>query len=377
MRVPVNPEHREDGDRQAGKAGYLTAEAADDALQEARKKLRDLGTIVRGGPPSIGDYSLQWIAGLSLENSTIESYRKIVRNHVGPYLGSIKLDQLTATRLARHYRELSDHGRKDAQHLGEGLSANSVNKVHVVIGAMLDAAIDDGHIGVNPARKSRTVKAPTGKQIRAQRPELETWTAADLRRFLDWDRGDDPLYPLWHLLAHTGMRRGEAVALRWGDVDLSGLRVSIRRAADITKRNAVKTTKTGNARVVDIDQETADVLRAWKGQRGALSLDLARPGAYMFANLEGEMRAPNEVGARWAYRVKKARLELGEEHVKHLTIKGLRHTHATLLLELGVHPKVVQERLGHSQISTTMNIYSHVTPTMQKDAVARLAQLLS
>ncbi|TQL48775.1 site-specific recombinase XerD [Homoserinimonas aerilata] len=379
LRVPLNTEHPEDGERQAGKAGYLTAEAADDALQEARKKVKEHRTISREGPPTIGSYAQNWLDGLSLENSTVYGYRKIVRNHVTPYLGSIKLDQLTATRLARHYRELGETGRKDAHHVGEGLSANTVNKVHVVIGALLDAALDDGHLAVNPARKSRTVKAPTGKQIRAQRPEIVTWTAGELRAFLDWDRDvfQDELHALWHLVAHTGMRRGEALALRWGDLDLTGQRVSIRRAADSTMRNAAKSTKSGSSRVVDIDEETINVLRTWKARRGALSLDLARAGAYIFGNAAGEMRGPNEVGARWSYRVKRARLELGPDALKPLTIKGLRHTHATLLLELGVHPKVVQERLGHSQISTTMNIYSHVTPTMQKDAVARLAQLLS
>ncbi len=86
-----------------------------------------------------------------------------------------------------------------------------------------------------------------------------------------------------------------------------------------------------------------------KATRGAIALDFARPEAYVF----------------------------GAETLPRLTLKGLRHTHATLLLELGIHPEVVQERLGHSNISTTMNIYSHATPTMQRDAVSRLGELLS
>ena len=379
LRVPLDPEQADDGDRQAGKAGYSTMEAADDALQEARRALRDQRTLSRNGPPTIGAYAVQWLDGLRLENSTVYGYRKIIRNHVTPYLGSIKLDKLTASRLARHYAELSQHGRKDARGYGLPLSANSVNKVHVVMGAMLDVAIDDGHIGTNPARKSRTVKAPTGKQIRAERPEIVAWTADELKLFLSWDRDvfHDELFTLWQVISSTGMRRSEALALRWSDIDLTGLRVSIRRAADVTQRNVSKTTKTGRARVVDFDPITAAALRTWKAERGSLSLDLARPAAYIFATLAGAMRSPNEVGARWHYRVKKAREDLGADNLRVLTIKGLRHTHATLLLELGVNPKVVQERLGHSNISTTMNIYSHVTPTMQKDAVERLAMLLS
>jgi integrase len=377
--VPLDAEHPGDGERQAGKGGYASMQDADDALQEARRALREQRTISRQGAPTISAYSAQWLDGLRLANSTIHGYRKIVRNHVVPQLGTLKLDQLTATRLARHYRELGASGRRDVTGRGEPLSSNSVNKVHVLIGAMLDAAIDDGHLSVNVARKSRTVQAPTGKQIRAEQEEIVTWTAAELRGFLDWDRDvhEDELFPLWQCIASTGMRRSEALALRWGDIDLAHLRISIRRAADVTQYNVTKSTKTGGARVVDIDQATADVLRAAKALRGSLSLDLARPGAYAFGDRAGAMRSPTSVTERWRRRVREARAALGPDSLKVLTIKGLRHTHATLLLEIGIHPKVVQERLGHSNISTTMNIYSHVTPTMQRDAVERLSMLLS
>ena len=91
----------------------------------------------------------------------------------------------------------------------------------------------------------------------------------------------------------------------------------------------------------------------------------------MFGNDAGEIRAPNEVSRRWTNRVQRAQAEIDE--LPRVTLRGLRHTHATLLLELGEHPKIVQERLGHSTITTTMNIYSHVTPTMQKTAVVRFA----
>lgn len=97
----------------------------------------------------------------------------------------------------------------------------------------------------------------------------------------------------------------------------------------------------------------------------------------MFGDDNGRLRNPDDIGRRWEHRVKRAREALGAEELPRLTLHGLRHTHATLMLEIGIHPKVVQERLGHSNISTTMNIYSHVTPTMQRDAVARLGELLS
>lgn len=186
-----------------------------------------------------------------------------------------------------------------------------------------------------------------------------------------WNRDefDDELFRLWCSMPYTGVRRSEALALRWGDLNFTTGRLGVRRAADVTTRNKTKTTKTGSARVLDADSLT--VLVAYKAKRGTISLDLARADSYVFGNDAGEIRSPNEVSRRWSRRVKREQTDLDE--LPRVTLKGLRHTHATLLLELGEHPKVVQERLGHSTITTTMNIYSHVTPTVQGAAVDRFA----
>lgn len=375
--VPVDPDHPDAGTRKASKGGYLTVKEADAALRAALADREQSRRVTRARELTVGEYAPQWLASLRLEPSTIHGYRRIVRNHVAPQLGSIPLNRLTATRLAQHYRALEANGRRDRTGFGQPLSANSVQKVHVVIGAMLDAALDDGYVSTNVARNRRRVQAPTGKQVRAQRPEIQTWTSAQLAAFLSWDQVEykDDLFTLWQVIANTGMRRSEALALRWGDVDARQNRIRLRRAADTTQRDATKTTKTGSARVIDLDARTMAALKSFKATRGAIHLDLARPDAYVFGNLAGEIRSPNEISRRWRHRVEAARA--AGVDIPRLTLKGLRHTHATLLLELGIHPKIVQERLGHSNISTTMNIYSHVTPTMQRDAVERLAEALT
>ena len=375
MYVPLDPEHPDLGETRLTRGGFTSLERAQDALSEAlRKKARS--EKFQGKTPTIAAYAEHWIASLRLADSTINGYRKIIRNHIAPDLGNTRLDKLTATRIGAHYRELEKHGRKDRPGRGKPLSANSIHKVHVVLGAMLDAAVDDGLIATNPAKKRRTVNAPTSSQVRAEKPEIVTWTGEQLHTFLMWNKETvgDELFPLWRLIAYTGMRRSEALALTWNDINAKTGRISIRRAVNTEDWAVTKTTKTGSARVIDVDTETLRILASYKTARAEVSFTLVKADAYVFGDDEGKLRSPDAMTSRWDRRLR----AIVKTHptLPRVTLKGLRHTHATLLLELGEHPKVVQERLGHSTITTTMNIYSHVTPTMQKAAVERFAQHL-
>ncbi|MBA2551698.1 MAG: site-specific integrase, partial [Nocardioidaceae bacterium] len=267
--------------------------------------------------------------------------KRIVRNHITPHLSTIRLDKLTATRIAAHYRQLETSGRRDKPGYGKPLSANTVSKVHVLLAAMLDSAVDDGLILINPAKKKRTVNPPRSSQVRAQKPEIITWSGPQLHTFLAWTRDEleDELFPLWRTIAYTGMRRSEALALRWSDINFATGRISLRRAVDVTAPHTTKVTKTGSARVIDIDAETLRVLKAHKADRGAISLELARADAYVFGDDRGAIRVPDAITSRWTRRLDWACAKF--EGLPRVTLKGLRHTHATLLLELGEHPKVV------------------------------------
>lgn len=151
-----------------------------------------------------------------------------------PDLGRIRINKLTATRIGSHYRELEKSGRKDEYGKGKPLSANSIHKVHVMHGAILDAAINDRLIQVNSAKKKHTVNAPKSSQVRAHKPEIMARTGEQLQAFLTWSRGelDDELFPLWRLIVYTGMRRSDALVLRWNDINTRTGRVSIRRAVN-------------------------------------------------------------------------------------------------------------------------------------------------
>ncbi|WP_336879870.1 site-specific integrase [Rhodococcus globerulus] len=378
--VPNDPEDPESGLRQTGKGGYLTSAAADAGLDEAKAKLKGRVTFART-MPTVANYLDDWIDGRQLERSTIAGYKRLSRNHIRGYpIGDMPLDRLTATHLARHYRQLQQNGRKDSKGEGTGLSANTVGKVGTVLSTALDAAVSDGLIVANPARKRDVVQAPTGRQIKAQKPEMHVWDAAQLSAFLRWnlDPYNDPMHALWVVAANTGARRSEVLALKWRDVDFVRCRITIRRALDTELRGATKTPKSGAGRVIDVDDGTLAVLRGWKADLGSAALDLIRPEGFVFGNPRtGEPRSPNEVSRRWRTRVRLAREALGENALQPIRLHDLRHVHASILLSVGTPVNVVSERLGHANPTITLSVYAHVLQGQGRAAADAFAAALT
>ena len=156
-------------------------------------------------------------------------YRKNIRLHIAPALGTVPLAALTTERIDRLYRELERGGRADHRQ-GEGLSPRTVRYVHTILSAALGAAVKTRRLARNPAADA---SPPTAKQAKA--PEMHPWNAAQLAAFLDWSREHSPNHAPWHVLAYTGMRRGELLALRWQDIDLDAATVSVRRSAGVIR----------------------------------------------------------------------------------------------------------------------------------------------
>jgi integrase len=215
--------------------------------------------------------------------------------------------------------------------------------------------------------------------VQAKAPEPRYWTPAQLGAFLTWsERDEDELFPAWQLLAATGMRRGEALGLRWGDVDMANGRVAIRRSAVLVKNYGagesveIGPPKSGRA-LVEIDPRTVAVLRRHRAELAALDLRMTRQGAPVLPGRTGEMRHPERFSRSFSDRLARARRLLGDDAPPAIRLHDLRHTHATALLAAGVHAKIVQERLGHATISITLDIYSHVIPTMQRAAADQFA----
>ncbi len=355
-----------------GKTKRTAQQALRDMLVDASR-----GELVDPSRQPLGAYLDEWAAGLRLAPSTVASYRKNIRLHVAPRLGTVPLAALTTERIDRLYRDLERGGRADHR-AGEGLSPRTVRYIHTILSSALGAAVKTRRLARNPAADA---SPPTAKQAKA--PEMHPWTAGQLAAFLLWAREHAQAgYPLWHVLAHTGMRRGEALALRWRDLDLDAATVRIRRSAGMI-RNAGESagvvegdTKSGKPRLVDLDAPTMAALRAYRRERGAMALQLVLDDALVFGDIEGDHRNPEHVSRQFARDVARCRDVLGADALPVVRLHDLRHTHATLLLTAREPVHVVSARLGHASAVVTMTVYAHVLPGSQRDAADHFAALV-
>jgi integrase len=353
-----------------------TRKQAADELRDILSELKH-GTHATPQKMTLGEWLDHWLRSLRLAPSTRTSYAKNVRLHIKPQLGHVQLSRLTGARISALYRDLERTGRQDHQS-GTGLSARTVRYIHTILKAALREAAAQGLLATNPADKA---KPPAARAAKA--PEIHPWTALQLSTFLAWadERGRTDAVA-WRVLAYTGARRGEVLALRWRDLDMDGGRLSVRRSVGIirTKGEGAELvegpTKSGRERAVDLDPHTIAALRGWRVARAGLDLRLARDDALMFGDLEGTHQHPERFSRRFSEQLARCGRDLRDAAPPMIRVHDLRHTHASLMLRAGVPVKVVSERLGHSTPMITMQVYAHTMPGMQAEAAAKFAALV-
>ena len=349
--------------RQKWHGSWSTRKAAEHALPSIVGRLHD-STYVEPDRVTVTTFLRdEWLPAVrsTLKPSTVALYRTLAEAYVIPGLGNIRLQQLGPGHLNRLYAEPLESGTRD----GSPLGAETTAKVHRLLHRALRDATKWNRIARNPA----SVADPP----RARRSELRIWNAAELARFLE-RAGTDPLTALWTLLTTTGMRRGEALGLRWSDVDLEAARTTIRQTlvyvGTVPTFSDPKTAR--SRRLVALPAETVVALRAHRVRQAEERLELGVSLAeddVVFADADGTPLKPATVSRRFERLAREAGLP-------RMTLHGLRHSWATLALLDGIPTKVVSEILGHSSTRVTEDVYQHVTPGMQADATTRVARLL-
>jgi len=317
---------------------------------------------------SVKEYlTKEWLPAVkaTIRPSTYNSYVQHVDCHIVPHIGTVKLQKLSGSQVNALYAKLAETGRKNGK---TGLSPMTIHHVHACLHKACKDAVRWGHISRNPLDAAD----PPRKKSDGTK-EMRTWTKEQVKAFLGAMQ-DERLCSLWHTIAMTGMRRGEAIGLRWSDVDLEGGRLSVRRALIPNGREVIvsepKTVK--GRRVIALDPGTVEVLKA----QAARQLDEQKEWdeawvetGLVFTLENGAALDPESVSRYWRQAVKKAMLP-------QIRLHDLRHTHATLALQAGIHPKIVSERLGHATVSITLDTYSHAIPAMQEEAAALIAGLV-
>jgi integrase len=247
---------------------------------------------------------------------------------------------------------------------------SSVHHVHAALNKLLNDAERTGLVTRNVARLA---SAPSLTTARARGPEMTVWTPDELARFLESIEGNRNA-AMFRLLALTGLRRGELVALRWSDLDLARSTMTVNQSATVVEGvEVVSVPKTRRTRrVVDLDPTTVETLQRHRSRQREQHLALgvtATASDRVFTGDLGDPLRPDSVGQAFRRLVMSADVPV-------IRLHDLRHTHASHLLRAGVNVKVVSDRLGHASVSFTLDTYGHVMPGQQAEAAAAAAALL-
>jgi integrase len=296
--------------------------------------------------------------------ATYANYSYITRVHISPALGRVKLKSLTPAHVRGFYGEKARCG----------LSAATVKKMHVVLRKALSQAVSDGLI---PRNAAEGVKLP---RVSAPGDEIKPLTSEESSVFLEAARGER-LEALYVLAIHSGLRKGELLALQWEDADLEApkpallVRRTLTRGEDGRGWMVGASTKSGKGRRVRLTQRAATALKDHRKRQLEELMRLAglrQDKGLVFPNEVGSLFNPFNLRNRSFKRIK-ARAGVRED----LRFHDLRHTCATLLFGEGVNAKAVSEMLGHASIAITLNTYFHVLPDMQDSAADAMEAVLS
>jgi integrase len=338
---------------------YRTKKEAEAAESKALTE-RDGGTLLKADKTTVAELLDRWLAdkAASVTSNTLADYRGVIETHIKPALGRMPIRALTPADIQDQYMAWSK----------AGLSPRMIRGAHLRLSQAFDHAVRLKMILHNPVKDATPPKLP--------RTPFDHWDQEEARRFLDTAQ-TDTYAPLWSMLLREGMRRGEALGLRWRDINWETRTAHLVQTVVVDKAGRSgpmiqpRTKTKAGARTVELTTKTLAELRALKDRRAFGDNEAIKPtpDGLIFCTRDGRVLNPNNVIRNFNAIVERA-------GVRRIKLHELRHTNATLLLLAGQPAKVVSERLGHASVAITLDTYSHVLPSMQAEAAASLDRML-
>jgi len=346
------------GERTSRKVG------AKDSAQEVAKKIAarlQLGEFnfeeeKKETVPTFKEYADSWIkttVPATCKESTLNDYKDILRIHVLPVFKDMRMTDITRGKIKDF---LLDKTNKD-------YAGSTVTHIKNVISGILNKAVDDEVIPANPAhRLGKVIKAKDRKE------SIDPLTKEELKKLLDTvqkDKNLTPWYPLFLTLARTGLRIGEVIGLKWGDIDFNGRFIHVQRGIS---RGKPESPKNGKTRKIDMSTQLTEALKIHhvECKKKGLTLGLGGAPEYIFTNEKGGLIDKDN----WRRRVFNKASEKAE--LRRVRIHDLRHTYATLRIAKGDNIQDVSNQLGHYSVKLTLDVYSHWMPGKQKAEVDAL-----
>lgn len=290
---------------------------------------------------------------LTVKESTFVKVMSQYEFHILPIFGSKFIDDISVI---------------DIQNYANDKVNNFVNYRNLItnISRIFDYAVNIGLIDANPTKR---ISIPKRKISVGDNKKQNYYTKIELKQFLDLSRKQQPyyIYAFFQLLAYSGCRKGEILGLQWRSVSFKDNHINIIQTLASGKDNRLylEQPKTKHSkRIVSLDKQTMEVLKHWKKEQRKMMFQLGyntmNDEQLVFSNIENSFLQVSKP-RKWMLQT------IHKNNLKEISIHGFRHTHATLLLEAGVSPKVISERLGHSSIQITLDLYSHVTEEMERE----------
>jgi integrase len=314
------------------------------------------GGYVEPSKVTVLQFLERWLLHIKVNVSprTHERYQQIATKNIAPLIGAKVLSKLQPVDISMAYAKALESGRRDGK---GGLSPRTVHHLHRVLFSALDQAERWKLVNRNPAALLEKRDRP-----KIEKKSVTTIDTSTTATVMDAARDRRLFIPLV-LAALCGLRRGEITALRWKSVDLDNAQLAVVASTEQLDSGPVreKEAKSGKARTVALPSLAVEELRRW---RVAQAEELLRLGIraddswHIVTQADGSTIQPRSLTHAMSKFLK----------ARNITLHGLRHSHASHMLASNVHPKIVQERLGHSSIAITMDIYSHLMPNMQGDA---------